>query len=95
MTKFLDPTEDRLVVRPDIPKEQTVGGIIIPQMAQEKPTQGTVITVGPKVFGIATGDLVLYSRFGGQDVTIEGEDLLILAARDVLGVLREDPAEFE
>ncbi|MCZ7535905.1 MAG: co-chaperone GroES [Acidimicrobiia bacterium] len=90
----LQPLEDRIVVRPAEAEEMTVSGLVIPDSAKEKPQQGEVLAVGPgrrseqsgeiiKV-DIAAGDTVVYSKYGGTEINIEGEDLLILNARDVL-----------
>ena len=92
----LQPLEDRIVVRPDDAETTTSSGLVIPDTAKEKPQQGEVIAVGPGRFGddnervpmdIKVGDKVVYSKYGGTEITIEGEDLLILQARDVLAVI--------
>jgi chaperonin GroES len=90
----LKPLDDRIVVKPNEAEERTASGLVIPDTAKEKPQQGTVIAVGPgrwsddegKHFAldIAEGDVVLYSKYGGTEVTIDGDDLLILTSRDVL-----------
>ena len=90
----LQPLEDRIVVRAGEPEETTVSGLVIPDTAKEKPQQGEVLAVGPGrrsdqtgdliPVDVAAGDVVLYSKYGGTEITIEGEDLLILNARDVL-----------
>jgi len=90
----LQPLEDRIVVRPAEAEEMTVSGLVIPDSAKEKPQQGEVLAAGPGrhseqsgeiiELGIAVGDTVVYSKYGGTEITIEGEDLLILNARDVL-----------
>ena len=91
------PLHDRVVVRRLTAEEKTAGGIIIPDTAKEKPQQGTVLAVGPgrwsddagkhHALAIKEGDTVLYSKYGGTEVTIEGEDLLILTSRDVLAIV--------
>jgi chaperonin GroES len=90
----LQPLEDRIAVQPledDVTK--TPGGIIIPDTAKEKPQEGKVVAVGPGRFGddneripmdIAVGDVVIYSKYGGTEVKVDGEEYLILSARDVL-----------
>ena len=87
------PLHDRLIVRRLEEGEQKVGGIIIPDSAKEKPQQGKVIAAGngkSKDDGkrvpldVKVGDLVVYSKYGGTEITIDGEDLLILTGRDVL-----------
>ena len=90
----LKPLGDRIVVRPGESEETTVSGIVIPDTAKEKPQQGEVLAVGPgrrsEISGelipmnVATGDIVVYSKYGGTEITVEGEDLLILSSRDVL-----------
>ncbi len=90
------PLEDRIVVEPSEAETTTVSGLVIPDTAKEKPQQGKVLAVGPgrttddgKVVPMAVkvGDTVLYSKYGGTEVTIGGKDLLILAGRDVLAVI--------
>lgn len=90
----LQPLEDRIVVRPSEPEEKTASGLVIPDTAKEKPVQGTVLAVGPGrrseqsgeliPLDIAVGDKVVYSKYGGTEITVDGEDLLILTSRDVL-----------
>ena len=90
----LQPLEDRIVVRAGDPEETTVSGLVIPDTAKEKPQQGEVLAVGPGrrseqsgeliPMDVATGDTVIYSKYGGTEITVDGEDLLILTSRDVL-----------
>src|SRR3954453_16780068 len=90
----LQPLEDRIVVRTAEAEETTVSGLVIPDTAKEKPQQGEVLAVGPGrraeasgeliPLDISVGDTVVYSKYGGTELTIDGEDLLILAGRDVL-----------
>src|SRR3954463_1934021 len=90
----LVPLEDRIVVRTAEAEETTVSGLVIPDTAKEKPQQGEVLAVGPGrraeasgelvPLDISVGDTVVYSKYGGTEITIDGEDLLILAGRDVL-----------
>ena len=90
----LQPLEDRIVVRTAEAEEKTASGLVIPDTAKEKPQQGQVLAVGPGrrseqtgeiiPLDIAVGDTVVYSKYGGTEIVIEGEDLLILNARDVL-----------
>jgi chaperonin GroES len=90
----LQPLDDRIVVRPSEAEEKTASGLVIPDTAKEKPQQGEVLAVGPGrradntgeliPLDIAVGDTVVYSKYGGTEITIEGEDLLILTGRDVL-----------
>jgi chaperonin GroES len=90
----LQPLEDRIVVRPAEAEETTISGLVIPDTAKEKPQQGAVLAVGPGrraeqsgeliPLDLAVGDTVVYSKYGGTEITIDGEDLLILSSRDVL-----------
>ena len=93
----LKPLEDRIVVKPNDAEERTASGLVIPDTAKEKPQQGTVLAVGPGkraensgeliALDISVGQTVLYSKYGGTEVTIDGKDLLILSSRDVLAVV--------
>jgi chaperonin GroES len=90
----LQPLEDRIVVRTQEAEETTSSGLVIPDTAKEKPQQGEVLAVGPGrrseqtgeiiPVDVAVGDIVVYSKYGGTDIVIDGEDLLILTGRDVL-----------
>ncbi len=90
----LQPLEDRIVVRPGESEETTASGLVIPDTAKEKPQQGEVLAVGEGRWDedgekripvdVKVGDTVVYSKYGGTEITIEGEDLLILSSRDVL-----------
>ncbi|MGH9073303.1 MAG: co-chaperone GroES [Acidimicrobiales bacterium] len=90
----LKPLDDRIVVRPNESEETTASGLVIPDTAKEKPQQGEVLAVGPGrradntgdliPLDVAVGDTVVYSKYGGTEITIDGEDLLILTGRDVL-----------
>ena len=90
----LQPLEDRIVVKPNDAEETTASGLVIPDTAKEKPQQGEVLAVGPGrrsdqtgdiiPVDVAVGDTVVYSKYGGTEITTEGEDVLILNARDVL-----------
>jgi chaperonin GroES len=94
----LQPLEDRIVVRPNESEETTASGLVIPDTAKEKPQQGEVLAAGPGKrsehtgellpVDVKVGDTVVYSKYGGTEITIEGEDLLILNARDVLAVVK-------
>ena len=93
----LQPLEDRIVVKPSDAEQTTASGLVIPDTAQEKPQQGTVLAVGPGrrsdntgeiiPVDVAAGDTVVYSKYGGTEITVDGEDVLILNARDVLAKL--------
>ena len=90
----LHPLEDRIVVRPGESEETTASGLVIPDTAKEKPQQGEVLAVGPGRRGedsgelipvdVKVGDTVVYSKYGGTEISSEGDDLLILSSRDVL-----------
>jgi chaperonin GroES len=95
----LQPLDDRIVVKPGESEETTASGLVIPDTAKEKPQQGEVLAVGPGKrseqtgeiipIGVSVGDTVLYSKYGGTEVTIEGEDVLVLSARDVLALVKK------
>src|ERR671938_261601 len=95
----LKPLDDRIVVRPNEAEERTVSGIVIPDTAKEKPQQGTVLAVGVGKrsdqtgqlipVDVKEGDTVVYSKYGGTEITIDGEDLLILSSRDVLAIVKK------
>jgi chaperonin GroES len=90
----LQPLEDRIVVRASEAEETTTSGLVIPDTAKEKPQQGEVLAVGPGrrseqtgeliPVDVAVGDTIVYSKYGGTEITVDGEDLLILTSRDVL-----------
>ena len=95
-TKTIKPLEDRILVRPDEGEETTASGIVIPDTAKEKPSEGTILAVGPGKrsdtgdiipMDVSEGDKVVYSKYGGTEIKIDGEDLLILSARDVLAIV--------
>ena len=90
------PLDDRIVVRPGESEAKTASGLVIPDTAKEKPQQGEVLAVGPGrrsdtgdliPMDVKVGDKVLYSKYGGTEVSVAGEDLLILTSRDVLAVM--------
>jgi chaperonin GroES len=93
----LKPLDDRIVVQPNEAEQTTASGLVIPDTAKEKPQQGKVLAVGPGKrtentgelvpLGIEVGQTVLYSKYGGTEVTVEGDDLLILSSRDVLAIV--------
>ncbi len=94
----LQPLEDRIVVRPAAPEQTTASGLVIPDTATEKPQQGEVIAAGPGKrsdntgevipMDVSVGDIVVYSKYGGTEISSGGEDLLILNARDVLAIVK-------
>ena len=91
----LKPLEDRIVVKPSEGEEMTSSGLVIPDTAKEKPQEGKVVAVGPGKFedgervplDVSVGDKVIYSKYGGTEVKVEGEEYLILSARDVLAIV--------
>src|SRR5215218_10312944 len=90
----LKPLDDRIVVEPNEAEQTTASGLVIPDTAKEKPQQGEVLAVGPGrraensgeliAMELSEGDTVVYSKYGGTEITIDGEDVLILSSRDVL-----------
>src|SRR2546427_11898414 len=90
----LQPLEDRIVVRPAEAEETTISGLVIPDTAKEKPQQGEVLAVGPGrrsedsgeliPMDIKVGDKIVYSKYGGAEIGVDGGDLPILPRRDVL-----------
>ncbi len=92
----IKPMYDRVVVKRVENDEKTAGGIIIPDTAKEKPQQGKVVAVGPgrvlkdgklEKLDVKKGDRVLFGKFSGSELTVDGEELLILREDDILGVL--------
>lgn len=90
------PLNDRILVQRVGEEEKTAGGIIIPDNAREKPVEGTIIRVGPGKLNdagervplqVKESDIILFSKYGGADVRIDGEDYLIMREDDVLGVI--------
>ena len=93
----LQPLEDRIVVKPNDAEATTASGLVIPDSAKEKPQQGEVLAVGAGrradngeliPMDVSAGDTVVYSKYGGTEITIDGDDLLILSARDVLAIVK-------
>lgn len=87
------PLDDRVVVEPLAAEETTAGGIVLPDSAQEKPQRGTVVAVGPGrlldsgnrgELSVAVGDEVIYGKYGGTDIEINGEEVKILRESDIL-----------
>lgn len=91
----IQPLADRVLVRPDLAEEKTSSGIIIPDTAKEKPQRGTVVAAGPgKVengtkidMTVKNGDKILYGKYSGTEITLDGEDFLIMRESDILGVI--------
>ena len=96
MSVSIKPLEDRIVVKAVEAEQTTASGLVIPDTAKEKPQEGEVLAVGPGriddngnrvPLDVAVGDKVIYSKYGGTEVTIDGDDLLILSSRDVLAIV--------
>ena len=90
----IKPINDRVVVKPSEAEETTKGGIIIPDTAKEKPQRGEVVAVGPGKDGnlmtVQVGDVVLYGKYAGQEISYEGNDYLIMREDDILVILNSD-----
>ena len=89
----LRPMDDRVVVEPVEAEETTAGGIVLPDSAKEKPQRGTVVAVGPGKMldsgnrgelSVSTGDTVIYGKYGGSDIEVDGRELKILRESDIL-----------
>ena len=92
----LKPLEDRIVVKSVEAEQTTASGLVIPDTAKEKPQEGEVLAIGPGriddngnriiPLDVKVGDTVVYSKYGGTEIVVDGEDLLILSGRDVLAI---------
>ena len=97
MSVSIKPLEDRIVVKPLDAEQTTASGLVIPDTAKEKPQEGEVVAVGPGRFeecarvplDVKVGDKVIYSKYCGTEITVEGDDYLILSARDVLAIVKK------
>ena len=96
MAISIKPLEDRIVVQTLEAEQTTASGLVIPDTAKEKPQEGKVLAVGPGrvddsgkriSVDVAEGDVVIYSKYGGTEIKYQGEEYLILSARDVLAVV--------
>ncbi|GAA2179578.1 co-chaperone GroES [Leucobacter tardus] len=96
MSVAIKPLEDRIVVKQVEAEQTTASGLVIPDSAKEKPQEGEVVALGPGriddngnrvPLDISVGDIVIYSKFGGTEVKVGGDDYLVLSARDVLAVV--------
>jgi chaperonin GroES len=94
----LKPLGDRVLVKPVEEEETTASGIVLPDTAKEKPQKGEVLAVGDGKLDddgkrvkldVSKGDQVLYSKYGGTEITVEGEDLLVLRESDVLAIVEK------
>ena len=95
MSVNIKPLEDRIVVQTLEAEQTTASGLVIPDTAKEKPQEGTVVAVGPGRFedgtrvplDVAIGDKVIYSKYGGTEVKVEGDEYLVLSARDLFAIV--------
>ncbi|CAB4944080.1 unannotated protein [freshwater metagenome] len=95
MSVTIKPLEDRILVKALEAEQTTASGLVIPDTAKEKPQEGEVLAVGPGRFedgqrlplDVQVGDKVIYSKYGGTEVKYDGQELLILSARDILAVV--------
>lgn len=96
MSVSIKPLEDRIVVRPMAAEQVTASGLVIPDTAQEKPQEAEVVAVGPGrvddkgnriPVDVSIGDKVIFSKYGGTELKYDGEDYLVLSARDVLAIV--------
>ncbi len=93
----IKPLGDRVVVKPEPAEEKTASGLFIPDTAKEKPQRGTVLAVGPgKVengnkidMTVSEGDTVLYGKYSGTEITMDGDDVLIMRESDILGIVND------
>ena len=93
----IKPLEDRIVVQASEAETTTASGLVIPDTAKEKPQEGLVLAVGPGRFedgtrvplDVSVGDTVIYSKYGGTEVKYNGEEYLVLSARDVLAIIEK------
>ena len=87
----ITPLHDRVIVRSAPAEEKTAGGIIIPDTAKEKPQRGTVVAAGPgkkdEPMTVKAGDTVLYGKYAGTEISLEGNDYLIMRESDILAVI--------
>ncbi len=99
MSVTIKPLEDRILVQTLEAEQTTASGLVIPDTAKEKPQEGKVLAVGPGRFDedgekripldIKAGDIVIYSKYGGTEVKYNGEEYLLLSARDVLAIVEK------
>ena len=86
----LQPLADRIVLEQVESEEKTSSGIILPDSAKEKPEQAKVVAVGPSVKELKTGDMVLYTKYGPNEVKVDGKEYLVVKEEDVLAILKGD-----
>lgn len=87
----IKPLADRVLVEPSPAEQRTAGGIIIPDTVKEKPQRGTVVATGPgkkdEPMTVKSGDVVLYGKYSGTEINVDGKDFLIMRESDILAVL--------
>jgi len=92
----IQPLDDRIVVKRTEAEEKSTGGIVLPENAKEKPQQGKVLAVGPGKLldngerakpDVAVGDLILFGKYSGSEITVEGDEVVILRENDILAKL--------
>jgi chaperonin GroES len=87
----IKPLADRVLVEPAAAEEKTAGGIIIPDTAKEKPMKGTIVAVGEgkkdEPLTVKTGDIVLYGKYAGTEISVDGKDYLIMRESDIYAVI--------
>ncbi len=94
---MIKPLSDRVVVKAEEAEEKTSSGLYIPDSAKEKPQRGTVVSVGPgrvengtKIeMSVKEGDTVLYGKYSGSEITLDGDEYLIMRESDILGIVKE------
>ncbi|MBI3591161.1 MAG: co-chaperone GroES [Candidatus Melainabacteria bacterium] len=95
--RTLKPLQDKVIIKKLEPEEKTAGGIVLPDTVKEKPQEGKVIAVGPgavddkgqrKPMDVKEGDHVLFAKYSGTEVKLEGEEYLILSERDILAIVK-------
>ena len=92
----IQPLADRVIVKPKEAEEKTAGGIILPDTAKEKPIEGTIVAVGSGKYEdgklveltVKVGDTVLYGKYGGTEINVEGEEYLIMRENDIYGIVQ-------
>lgn len=96
MASTLKPLGDRVLIKPSAKEEVTKSGIVLPDTAREKPQEGTVIAVGPGRIGddgkrmpmdVKEGDKVIYAKYAGTEIKLDGDEYLILSEKDILGIV--------
>lgn len=87
----ITPLHDRVIIKPAAAEEKTAGGIIIPDTAKEKPQRGTVIAAGPgkkdEPMTVKSGDTILYGKYAGTEISLEGTDYIIMRESDILAII--------